>query len=125
MLSSALLCLALNSYHESRSEPFQGQVAVAQVVLRRAKFDATRVCATVYRPHQFSWTAAKPPVEDRAAWREAVAAAKVAMLWAHGVGADHSRGATHYHTKFICPRWSADMRMMVRIGDHEFYRKER
>lgn len=125
-LIKALTCLALNSYHEARSEPFEGQVAVAQVVLRRANFDERRVCREVYRPAQFSWTASRPPVRDRKAWAKAVRAAKVAFLWARGAPTpDYSAGATHYHTRFVCPRWSAGKVRVAEIGDHEFYRRKK
>jgi spore germination cell wall hydrolase CwlJ-like protein len=124
VICNALFVLALNSYHEARSEPIQGQVAVAQVVLRRAGFNPRRVCKVVYKPSQFSWTAAHPPVRDRAAWVRAARAAQIAMLW--GLGApspDYSAGATHYHTAAVCPRWSAGMVRVVVIGEHEFYRR--
>ena len=122
MVCNVLLVLALNAYHEARGEPFQGQVAVSQVVLRRARFDQRRVCKVVYAHRQFSWTAARPTVQDRAAWAKAVRAAQVAMLWARGVGRDHSAGATHYHTTAVCPRWSAGMKQVAAIGEHKFYR---
>jgi spore germination cell wall hydrolase CwlJ-like protein len=98
MLAKALVCLALNSYHEAGGEPFHGQVAVAQVVLRRAQYHPAKVCRVVYRPNQFSWTRLRPAprVSDPVAWERAKAAARVAMLW--GVGAplvDHSAGADH------------------------------
>ena len=35
MISAALMCMALNVYHESRSEDLRGQVAVANVTLNR------------------------------------------------------------------------------------------
>ena len=35
MISAALMCMALNIYHESRSEEMRGQVAVANVTLNR------------------------------------------------------------------------------------------
>jgi len=122
MICNALLVLALNAYHEARGEPFHGQVAVSQVVLRRANFDERRVCKVVYAHRQFSWTAARPAVQDRAAWAEAVRAAKVAMLWGHGAPSrDYSAGATHYHTVRVCPSWSVGMVRVAVIGEHEFY----
>ena len=122
MICHALLVLALNAYHEARGEPFHGQVAVSQVVLRRAGFDQRRVCKVVYAYRQFSWTSARPAVQDHAAWAEAVRAAKIALLWAHGAGRDYSVGATNYHTVRVCPRWSAGMTRVTVIGDHEFYK---
>ena len=123
MICNALLVLALNSYHEARGEPFHGQVAVAQVVLRRAKHDPRRVCKVVYAYRQFSWTTRKPPVADRKAWAEAVRAAKTAFLWSRGAGRDYSAGATHYHTIWVCPAWSVGMQRVATIGEHEFYRE--
>jgi spore germination cell wall hydrolase CwlJ-like protein len=126
MICNALLVLALNSYHEARGEPFSGQVAVAQVVLRRANHDPRKVCKVVYAYRQFSWTAAKPPVENRKAWTEAVRAAKVATLWSHGGGGrDYSAGATHYHTRHVCPGWSRRMELVATIGEHDFFQEVR
>ena len=34
MISAALMCLAMNVYHEARSEPMIGQYAVAHVVIK-------------------------------------------------------------------------------------------
>ena len=36
-ISAAFLCLAMNVYHEAKNQPFEGQVAVAQVVLNRVE----------------------------------------------------------------------------------------
>lgn len=121
-MTVALLCLALNVYHEARGEPFAGQVAVAQVTMRRAGYKAERVCEVVMAPRQFSWTGSKKKKPaDRAAWGRAVLAAKKALLWAKGVGEDHSRGATHYHARHVKPRWSHGLAPVATIGGHYFY----
>ena len=36
MIKTAILCLALTVYHESRGEPQAGQYAVAEVVMNRS-----------------------------------------------------------------------------------------
>ncbi|HEY5624614.1 MAG TPA: cell wall hydrolase, partial [Gammaproteobacteria bacterium] len=48
-MTSALLCLALAVYYEARSEPFLGQVAIAEVVLNRVGDPAypADVCSVV------------------------------------------------------------------------------
>lgn len=126
LLTKALTCLALNSYHEARSEPIQGQVAVAQVVLRRANFDERRVCREVYRHKQFSWTATPRKPANAAAWQRAVYAARVAMLWAKGAPlVDHSQGADHYHADYVEPYWARRMVHVTTIGEHHFYRRKR
>ena len=35
MIETALMCLALNIYFEARSEPIEGQIAIAEVTLNR------------------------------------------------------------------------------------------
>ena len=50
MISAALMCLAMNVYHESRSEPMLGQYAVAHVVVNRVQSDKypDEVCVKPY-----------------------------------------------------------------------------
>lgn len=43
MIETAVLCLALNVFHEARGEPETGQWAVAQVTINRARHDPARV----------------------------------------------------------------------------------
>lgn len=122
MTAATLLCLALNVYHEARGEPFAGQMAVAQVTLRRAQFDERKVCKVVVAPRQFSWTNKRQPKPtERAAWGRAVLAAKKALLWAKGVGPDHSNGATHFHARYVKPYWSRVGTRVAVIGGHYFY----
>ncbi len=125
-LLAALQCLSLNVYHEARGEPFAGQIAVAQVTLRRANYEADRVCAEVYRPAQFSWTSTKKRTPDMLdpAWQRAQSAAVKAWKWSRGVKLpDYSRGATHYHATWIePPEWADERRMTTQVGQHVFYR---
>lgn len=128
-MNAALLCLALNSFHEARGEPLHGQVAVAQVVMRRAGMDDRKVCKVVYAPRQFSWTRGKPrvngvPPRTGLAWGRAVFAAQKALLWSKGVGEDHSAGADHYHALRVKPGWARAMWPVRQIGEHVFYRSK-
>ena len=126
----AATCLAMNIYMEGRSEPIEGQWAVAQVTLRRA--GSTRpdhVCPTVAARHQFSWTTGsggqRVTALDRAAWRNAESIARQSLLWytlRHR--ADYSRGATHYHTRDVNPYWAKSMVETARIGNHIFYKEK-
>ena len=38
-METALMCMALNIFFEARSEPIQGQIAVAEVTLNRVASD--------------------------------------------------------------------------------------
>lgn len=118
--SSALLCLALNIYHESRGEPKNGQIAVAMVTMNRAQWQPENICEVVYAHRQFSWTrsSAKPHKMEEPAWRRAKKIAKEVMLGEHN---DISDGATHFHTHDIRPKWSRSFEQKMRIGRHIFY----
>lgn len=115
-------CLALNIYHEARSEPDQGKFAVARVTLNRVL--STRypdsVCKVVWQRAQFSWTRdgrSDRPRELRA-WEEA--------LWVATAAYDFNPlnmvgQATHYHAVYVRPFWLAAHRRVNRIGRHIFY----
>ena len=119
MLDAAILCLALNGYHESRGESLLGQMAVAQVVLNRAGRDPAKVCGVVQERAQFSWTLKPPPVKDEAAYRHARDVATVALHTN-----DFTGGATFYHAISILPYWRADLQVTGQWGNHIFYKRK-
>ena len=121
---------------EARSEPFEGQVAVAEVILKRAdtgySSDGT-IEGTVLRPKQFScWNESTP-------WRSKILALdfddpwvqRAADAWdAAAAGSEFSKGAVLYHTiqapkgvKSWPPYWAKAKSVIetVRIGGHVFY----
>lgn len=131
ILESAVLCLALNIYHEARSEMIPGQYAVAHVTMNRAG-DQSNICKTVTAKNQFSWTNTmlvkkgkkyalkdKGMPKDEHAWQLAQHIARYALT--HRT-ADATLGATHYHTTKVSPAWRASMTRIKRIGSHIFYR---
>lgn len=133
LLESAVLCLALNVYHEARGEDTIGQYAVAQVTLNRSRDSQRTICQEVFRPAQFSWTnglevratrkgwvvadVAKP--REREAWEKAKTVAEIAMFTNMD---DYSNGATHYHATSMTPYWTRGMQLTTVIGRHRFYR---
>jgi spore germination cell wall hydrolase CwlJ-like protein len=140
MFEAALVCLALNVYHEARDQPFIGQVAVAQVVMNRV--EDTRypntVCEVVKQGPTYGW-AKGFPVRNRCqfSWycdgksdkAKDVDAWSQAMVIAHGVYNgnldDFVEGATHYHAYYVKPAWAKTKTPIVRISDHVFYRWEK
>ena len=66
MITEALMCLALNVYHEAKNQSLIGQIAVAQVVMNRVKDERypNTVCEVVEQGPTYSW---KPdyPVRNR------------------------------------------------------------
>lgn len=139
MIEAALVCLALNVYHEARDQPFIGQVAVAQVVMNRMYDDRypDTVCEVVKQGPTYSW---KPdfPVRHRCqfSWycdgksdkTPDNAAYQQALMIAHGVFYrnldDFVEGSTHYHAVYVQPEWAETKTRTVQIQDHIFYRWE-
>ena len=130
MISAALMCLALNVYHEARSEPVQGQAAVAHVVLNRVASGRwpDDVCSVVHQGYekgrfkcQFTWYCDGKPDEptEILAWAKSVLVANQVLT---GVVPDVTNGATHYHARYVNPYWSASLSKTVTYGSHLFYR---
>ena len=139
MIAEAIMCLALNIYHEARDQPFIGQVAVAQVVMNRVYDDRypDHPCEVVFQGPTYSWEPDFPvrhrcqfswycdgksdKVYDEDAYRQA-------LTIAHGVYYDDLddfvEGATHYHATYVLPEWAESKTPVVQIGQHMFYRWE-
>lgn len=121
-LDEEMRCLAVAVYYESKGEPLEGQLAVAQVILNRrdsGRF-ASSICGVVYQRGQFSFTWDKRP--DRPAnsdmWRAAQAIAVIAATddWREIVP-----DATHFHARRVSPGWKRLQRVSA-VGNHIFYR---
>jgi spore germination cell wall hydrolase CwlJ-like protein len=116
-------CLANAVYFESRGEPVEGQLAVAQVVLNRASSGRypQDLCAVITQKAQFSFIhAGRFPTADKAseAWRKAVAIARIAHeKLATSVPAD----VLWYHATYVAPSWGKRLSKSTQIGLHVFY----
>ncbi|WP_166037099.1 cell wall hydrolase [Sphingosinicella sp. YJ22] len=117
-------CLASAVYFESRGEPLEGQLAVAEVILNRVasgRFRGT-VCDVVTQPSQFSFVRGgriPEPNRTSAAWSRAVAIARIAMDNLHDVTGDDS---LFFHATYVRPSWGRPSARIARIGNHIFYR---
>ncbi|GLH41387.1 hypothetical protein RS3R6_02990 [Pseudomonas atacamensis] len=120
IIQNALMCLALNIYHEARGEPLEGQIAVAMVTMNRANWDTTEVCEVVYQRKQFSWThrLSDPTPQEPTAW---AIAKRVAHRVIEGQHDDITDGATHFHTRAVRPAWRHSLQKTMTIGEHVFY----
>lgn len=118
----ATRCLAGAIYFESKGEPLSGQLAVAQVILNRAKSGRfpPDVCGVVTQRGQFGFVRGGriPSIDEaRAAYRTAVAVARVAMADAWDSAAEH---ALYFNTPGRVP--GARLQRVASIGNHIFYR---
>jgi len=118
-LLEGLLWLTLNVYHEARSEPLVGQMAVALVTLNRASARHLPIKDIVKEPYQFSWTFQKNSYipDDPKAFLECLKSVYAALQ-----NQDFTNGATHYHLDTIQPYWAKDFLFLNQFGSHKFYK---
>lgn len=120
-------CLATTVYLESRSESTTGQMAVAEVALRRRERGqwGDTVCKVVSAPHQFAVTTTPGSFEiDNAdAFRKAWdIAGKSLSNWDLPVEQRklYVPHADHFAAVAVAPSWSFN-RSSTTIGEHRFY----
>jgi spore germination cell wall hydrolase CwlJ-like protein len=116
-------CLANAVYFEARSEPIEGQLAVAEVVLNRASSGRypTDLCAVITQKAQFSFIQrGRFPRADRSseAWRKAVAIASIARQKLAG---SLPSSVLWYHATYVSPSWGKRLTRQTQIGLHIFY----
>jgi hypothetical protein len=122
-------CLAEAIYFESRSEPEDGQAAVAQVVLNRVRSGIypTTVCGVVYqdrnRPFACQFTFAcegkSLRIEEPGPW---AVATRIGEAVVSGANYNPKVGeAVNYHANYVSPFWVGYLRKVDRIGAHIFY----
>ena len=123
-LTSDLKCLAQAVYFEARGDPIEGQLAVAEVVINRAKSGLypDNFCDVVTQPSQFSFVHhGRIPAADEssAAWQRAEAVAQIAQqnLW-QSKAAD----ALYFHATYVRPSWAHQKVQLAQIDTHIFYR---
>ena len=152
MIAEALMCLALNAYHEARDQDIRGMVAVSQVVMNRVESDLfpDDVCEVVMQgPTRESWKTRQYidideedreyyPIrhrcqfswycdgKDDAPYEEK--AWEQARLVANGVY--HEKlyplvgDALWYHADYVKPEWAESKREVAQIGNHIFYERK-
>tara|TARA_R110000764_G_scaffold84463_2_gene165156 strand:- start:42 stop:434 length:393 start_codon:yes stop_codon:yes gene_type:complete len=129
MISAALVCLAMNVYHEARGEPVIGQYAVAQVVMNRVQSDRfpDDICKVIHQglhkgrhKCQFSWycDGKSDKAYDELAWARSLIVADNVFS---GRVLDVTSGSTHYHALSVKPYWSKEFKITATYGSHRFY----
>ena len=120
-IEGELRCLAGAVYFESRGESLAGQLAVAHVVINRAKSGRfpKSLCGVVHQPSQFSFVRGgrMPAVRAGALWNNAVAIAQIAR---DGSWKNQAPGALFFHARYVSPGWRKTR--VAAIDNHIFYR---
>lgn len=115
-------CLATAIYFESKGEPLDGQLAVAEVVINRAESGRfpSSLCGVVKQPGQFSFVrAGRLPALPRgsAHWKKAVAIAHIAL---QDLADSAAETALFFHARRVSPGWKR--KRIATLGNHVFYR---
>ncbi len=121
-LSAEERCLAGAVYFESKGESLSGQLAVARVVMARAKSGRfpSSLCGVVYQKSQFSFVrgGGMPPIATGSKhWSNAVAISKIAL---DGSWKSPVEGALFFHARHVSPGWR--LTRLGSIDNHIFYR---
>jgi len=148
--SQEIRCMAENIYYEARSEPLEGQVAVALVTMNRvqSKDYPSTVCGVTkqgpmveswktrgkdvpdedrkYYPKrdrcQFSWWCdGKAEGKKQPKYWDTALAISLAVVMDKAI-TDLTNGATHYHATYVSPKWAKQAKTKHQIGEHIFYR---
>ena len=136
-------CLAMNVYHEARSQGTAGRMAVISVTLNRVADDRfpNTVCDVVYQgPHRPSWkgTGEMIPVRHKCqfSWYcdgksdtthdietfNSIYDLSYTVVYDMMTIVDITDGATHYHADYVLPDWASTKTKTIEIEDHIFYR---
>jgi spore germination cell wall hydrolase CwlJ-like protein len=119
--NAQLRCLANGIYFESNGESLEGQLAVAHVIINRARSGrfASSYCGVLTQRGQFSFVrgGAVPQAPRNAGWHRAVAIARIAEgeSWRNP-----APGALFFHAARVSPGWNRPR--IARIDNHIFYR---
>lgn len=150
-MSDDSVCLALNIYHEARSERTAGMWAVGDVTINRVKHASypNTICGVVTQgPTRESWKTLRYldlpdeqrifyPVKGKCQfswWCDGKTdvptetdswyrALDIATLMIeNNIGLGITDGADHYHANYIDPFWNENMLLITTIGNHKFYK---
>lgn len=125
----AVDCLAAAQLYEAGDDDI-GERAVAQVIINRVRHPAfpKSICGVVFegatRPTgcQFTFTCDGSLIRHRfgdVAWEKARTVARAALNGSVFKPVGH---ATHYHTDWVVPYWSASLDKVAAVGTHLFFR---
>lgn len=136
-VETAEMCMAKSIYFEAGSEPYEGKMAVAQVIMNRvgsSSFPKT-VCGVVHQSTtkvvekktvkmcQFSWFCEPKKIihYESDNWQQSVKVAKVFLT--NEISYDRFTDTVlFFHEKHLPFNWKARYTKVATIGNHIFYR---
>lgn len=122
-------CMAEAVYFEAKSEPYDGKMAVAQVIKNRTEDSSypDTVCKVVEQRNpkgcQFSWVCngQRKTKKNSQQWEESVVIAQKALLFDEPHTIIERKNGLYFHATYVTPAWLRTKRIIARIGHHIFY----
>lgn len=108
-------CLASSIHYEARGEPMAGQRAVLEVILNRASKQNMSICAVVKQRKQFSF------VTNKTKWLSKEKSEDILSVMDF-VESPFDHDVVYFHNKSVNPKWNKQMRRVMRIKNHTFYK---
>lgn len=132
---SAIACIATAIYFEARSEPIDGQVAVANVIVNRVRSEQfpDDPCGVVTQGKYWSghpvrnachWSFYCDGLPERITDQGAYTLALSIAIHAQTSLVDVTGGATYYHRDDVDPYWVSGLTNTRTIGRHIFYSED-
>ena len=122
-------CLAATLYLEARDQPMLGQIAVAEVALRRhaAAEPSEDLCDVLLQPNQFALSTVSPRYRFKhlESWQRAfeIAGSTISRWSRDGGRISVVPDADHFYAyNRVSPAWAVNGERLAMIGDHAFYR---
>lgn len=125
--NTELGCLATAIYHEAKSEPTEGKIAMGYVIINRTKHPSfpNTICGVVQQRNpvpQFPWYKGQElpskSIEKKPLYKEALL---IAQFIQSRLVEDRTHGALFFHAKSVKPYWPRYIKV-GRIGGHVFYK---
>jgi N-acetylmuramoyl-L-alanine amidase len=116
--------IAVNIYHEARGECLEGQIAIGHVVINRCLKHSVTVKEVILAPWQFSWhnENSYPAIDDYQALSHCLNVAE-AIINERLSGKDLWRADHYFNPGKVLPKWASGMKLIKRIGNHDFYKE--
>lgn len=109
-------CLSTAIFYEAGAEPIEGQRAVMQVILNRARKSHKNVCAIVSENGQFSWYGKKPMKEFDEQMQKLLVRVKRAKVLIS------EKTYLWFFNIDVKPKWACNM-FCVQVNNHYFCRE--
>lgn len=112
-------CVASTIWYEAEDQPREGRIAVAEVVMTRARsrLYPSKPCAIIQQRGQFSFV--NDGVVPRVPKEHVQEMTRLAVAVMEGRIASRFRGAISFHATYVSPKWK--LPRLGRIGQHVFY----